>query len=121
MGRHRVLSEQVIAGLVDRVRRGEPLNAVAADAGVTPQTLRRYIRQKGIGPQATTPDPVSIWEGRRLRDVALAALEQMGTATIDTLTACVGLPPRTVRNTITDLRRDGCVRSVSRGMYEVVP
>jgi predicted transcriptional regulator len=123
MGRPLKLSRDVMHALIARVDRGEPLQDVAAEAGVTPQTLRRYRRESSAAPvvHVPTPDPVTIWDGRRLRDRALAALERMGRASIDELARHVGVSPQSVRNLLGELRRDGCVRSAAPMVYEVVP
>ena len=122
MGRPLKLSRDAMHALVARVDRGELLQDVAAEAGVTPQTLRRYRREASatVVIHVPTPDPITIWDGRRMRDRALAALEELGRATVDQLTRRLGMQPKSVRNLMGELRRDGCVRSAA-GAYEVVP
>jgi predicted transcriptional regulator len=123
MGRPLKLSRDAMHELIARVDRGELLQDVAAEAGVTPQTLRRYRREVTAAPvvHLPTPDPVTIWDGRRLRDRALAALERMGRASVDELMRTLGIPQQSVRNVLGELRRDGCVQSTGLHTYEVVP
>jgi hypothetical protein len=109
MTRPRALSDEVIAALVERVRRGEHIKDVAADAGIQRDTLRSYCRDLGLPPQPQTPDPITIWEGRRVRDRALAVLEEKRRATRAELLAALAVPHQSLQTAVQQLVADGCV------------
>ena len=51
-------TEDQMKPLLDRVAAGEPLNQVATDSQVSPNTLLKHVRQAGI--QRLRPDPKAI-------------------------------------------------------------
>jgi hypothetical protein len=127
MTRPRALPDHVIAALVERVRRGEHIKVVAAEAGIQRETLSGYCREGGLPPQPKTPDPITIWQGKRVRDRALAVLEEKQRATRAELVAALSVPHQSLQFAVQQLIADGCVwiagtigRSAAH-IYEPVP
>jgi len=108
-GRPRALSDARIRVLVERVRGGEQIKAVALEAGIWPGTLRSSLRLRGVDKPEQTPDPITLWEGTRVRDRALAVLEEKRRATRAELLDALDVPHQSLQYAVQQLVRDGCV------------